>query len=180
MGIDYNRWWHLKDETLGEELKGYIKMIEEDYLVYSGTTSQLHVSKLSNGSVNSIVNEILEQQGSWSIIYYNQKLKKLFIGRDVFGRQSLVFNFESMIFGCRTKPETSGKWIEIPFGQVTVFSLDSTDPVIYSYLDEYPEVCAILYEVPPVENLPEYSFLKNRKFSDELLKFGKFSEFVKC
>ncbi|KAF1757783.1 hypothetical protein GCK72_014239 [Caenorhabditis remanei] len=142
MSIDYNRWWTLKNGEFHEENNEESKSITEDYLIYPGTTTELDIRSLQNLSVEKIADEILAQQGSWSIVYYNHKLGKVFIGRDVFGRQSLVFNFELMMFGSRTKPGTPGNWIEIPFGQVTVLDANMNEnnhPIIFSYMECYPE-----------------------------------------
>ncbi|EGT49272.1 hypothetical protein CAEBREN_24826 [Caenorhabditis brenneri] len=141
MSIVYDRWWRLLDGKLYEEVLGESKIISSDYIVFPGTTTELNVTELQYSTTEQIVNKIMEQEGSWSIVYFNEKLNKLFIGRDVFGRQSLVFNFELMMFGCRTKPETTGDWIEVPFGQITVIDLNETEKniTIFSYLDSYPE-----------------------------------------
>ncbi|CAI2350772.1 unnamed protein product [Caenorhabditis sp. 36 PRJEB53466] len=139
MSIDYNRWWKITNGKFYEEVDGKTLEITGEFLLCPGTTTELNSFDLSDLSVRQIVDRILEQQGSWSIVYFNAKLGKVFIGRDVFGRQSLVLNVELMIFGCRTKPGTTGKWVEVPFGQVTILDLESKAPEIYSYLEEYPE-----------------------------------------
>uniref|UniRef100_A0A1I7T0M1 Asparagine synthetase domain-containing protein n=1 Tax=Caenorhabditis tropicalis TaxID=1561998 RepID=A0A1I7T0M1_9PELO len=141
MSIVYNRWWTLKNGNLNEELNGKSELISEDYLNYPGTTTELNINDLKNLTIEQIIDLILNQKGSWSIVYFDKKLNKLFIGRDVFGRQSLVFNFEMMMFGCRTKPETSGNWVEVPFGQVTVIDMNTElkEATIFSYLEDYPE-----------------------------------------
>lgn len=141
MSIDYNRWWIVKNDVFYEEVNEETREVVDDYIVFPGTTAQLEAARLSDLTEEQIVDVIMEQPGSWSIVYYSCRLGKVFIGRDVFGRQSLVLNLSCFIFGCRTKPATSGIWVEVPFGQVTVFSLKSgQNPVMYSYLEHYPEV----------------------------------------
>ncbi|CAI5447431.1 unnamed protein product [Caenorhabditis angaria] len=113
-----------------------------NFLQFSGTTTDLEIGELEEiETEEQIVDKILEQSGSWSIVYFNAKLKLLFIGRDVFGRQSLVFNFAAREFAVSVAKNSRDTWIEVPFGQVTVIRANFSAQM-YSYLDEYPEgVC---------------------------------------
>uniref|UniRef100_A0A8R1I5E6 Asparagine synthetase domain-containing protein n=1 Tax=Caenorhabditis japonica TaxID=281687 RepID=A0A8R1I5E6_CAEJA len=144
MTIIYDRWWTLKNGRFFEETPDNTKEIVEDYLYFPATTTTITTTDLANLPVADIIDKLMDQPGSWSLVYFNAKLKKIFIGRDVFGRQSLVINPELMMIGCRVHPETSkGSWLEVPFGQITVLDLDVSaserNAVIYSYLHDYPE-----------------------------------------
>ncbi|CAB3409246.1 unnamed protein product [Caenorhabditis bovis] len=142
--MDYNTWWMVENGKLFEMCDGKCpKRIEHDFLVFPASFASIDKTELSAKTEEEIVDEILDTNGSWSIIYYNKNLEKIFFGRDVFGRQSLVCNNSDSKFliGCRVNPEiTTGEWIEVPYGQVTVMDLkDSSDIEMTSYFDEYPD-----------------------------------------
>ncbi|CAP26172.1 Protein CBG06229 [Caenorhabditis briggsae] len=165
---DYNTWWFLNHGVVHVEIDGVVSYVMEDMLDFSGTTTDLDIKDLQSDSVEQIVERILNIEGAWSIVYYNRKLEKLFIGRDVFGRQSMVFNFHLKAFGCRSQRKCAGEWVEIPFGQVTVFDpMMDQSPTVYSYFESYP--VGIMEKYFP-KHPPKHVFVHNK---DPLLNVSR-------
>ncbi|KAL3982440.1 Asparagine synthase family protein [Acanthocheilonema viteae] len=78
--------------------------------------------------VNEIIDVLNDMIGGWAVIYYREDFKKVLLGRDVFGRKSLLWKrmdkrFYFSIFAC----DQQRSWYDVPSGTVTVFSLDNEE-----------------------------------------------------
>ncbi|EPB74168.1 hypothetical protein ANCCEY_06719 [Ancylostoma ceylanicum] len=103
-----------------------------------GADEPVELSTLSD--CDSIVRLLLQKSGPWSVVYYRPDLSCVFVGRDVFGRFSLVFAKEddSVIISDLTRNSSSG-WNEVPYAQVCSINLRTNGAFLRSYLPSYPE-----------------------------------------
>ncbi|EJD75112.1 asparagine synthetase domain-containing protein 1 [Loa loa] len=74
--------------------------------------------------IGEIINVLDDMIGSWAVIYYREDFKKVLLGRDIFGRKSLLWKrvdtkFYFSIFVC----DRQRSWYDVPSGTVTVLDL---------------------------------------------------------
>ncbi|VDK75634.1 unnamed protein product [Litomosoides sigmodontis] len=82
--------------------------------------------------ISEIIDVLNDMIGDWAVIYYREDFKKVLLGRDVFGRKSLLWKridktFYFSIFAC----DQQRSWYGVPSGTVTVLDLCSEENVIF-------------------------------------------------
>ncbi|GMT24426.1 hypothetical protein PFISCL1PPCAC_15723, partial [Pristionchus fissidentatus] len=116
--------------------------IDSDFIDLYSDLSGPTLQELQHLNIDEIRAKILEMKCAWCIVYYNSTLRKLFIGRDIFGRKSLVFSSDSnsITVSCIGRPSTL-RWRELPYAQVSVIDVDDifSSLIFSSYLDQYPD-----------------------------------------
>ncbi|MFH4977168.1 hypothetical protein AB6A40_003877 [Gnathostoma spinigerum] len=72
---------------------------------------------------DDIVSALFSFEGAWFLIYWRFDINRIFIGRDIFGRKSLLWSHssEKLYFSQTVKPPLSS-WYEYPCGYVTVLN----------------------------------------------------------
>ncbi|XGW26329.1 hypothetical protein V3C99_007165 [Haemonchus contortus] len=88
-----------------------------------------------------IVAVLLNRSGPWSVIYYRPDLNRLFVGRDVFGRLSLVCatDADDLVLSDIVHSLPNVCWNEVPYAQVSCINTETRCAVSTSYLPSYPE-----------------------------------------
>eukprot|EP00080_Pristionchus_pacificus_P010865 PDM70885.1 hypothetical protein PRIPAC_44281 [Pristionchus pacificus] len=88
-----------KDQSIIDNLNKYeFEEVVEDFIEIDGDFtpgSAPSIQDMRYKSCEEIVSVLMNQRCAWSVIYFNSQLGKVFVGRDVFGRQSLVFSSDS-------------------------------------------------------------------------------------
>ncbi|KAL6738569.1 hypothetical protein Aduo_012104 [Ancylostoma duodenale] len=121
------------------------KVITGRVFILSGHCIKEPVELSTLSDYDSIARLLLQKSGPWSVVYYRPDLSCVFIGRDVFGRFSLVFAQEAdhIIISdvTRTSPSVCSKtgWNEVPYAQVCSIDTRSNRALLRSYLPSYPE-----------------------------------------
>ncbi|GMS95614.1 hypothetical protein PENTCL1PPCAC_17789, partial [Pristionchus entomophagus] len=122
--------------------KHEFEQIVEDFIDIRSDLPGPSLGVLSDLSWEQIVEILMNLKCAWGVIYYNSKLRKVFIGRDVFGRQSVLFSSDasSITISYLGRPTTEN-WHELPYAQVSV--IDASDIFstlcLCSYLHDYPD-----------------------------------------
>uniref|UniRef100_A0A915PHT4 Asparagine synthetase domain-containing protein n=1 Tax=Setaria digitata TaxID=48799 RepID=A0A915PHT4_9BILA len=82
--------------------------------------------------ISEIIDVLDDLIGDWAVIYYREDFKKVLVGRDIFGRKSLVwtrmgekFHFSNSI--CHRQC----KWYDVPPGTLTIFDLCSEENTVF-------------------------------------------------
>ncbi|WKY07422.1 hypothetical protein Q1695_007123 [Nippostrongylus brasiliensis] len=83
----------------------------------------------------------MEMSGPWSVVYFRPDLKRLFVGRDVFGRLSLVCaaDLNDIVIAETVKSVPKDGWCEVPYAQISCINTDNRSVECSSYISEYPE-----------------------------------------
>ncbi|EJW86049.1 asparagine synthase [Wuchereria bancrofti] len=104
----------------------------ESYLLSSTVSydgSKILVEKLNACTIISEIIDVLDDMiGGWAVIYYRKDFKKVLLGRDVFGRKSLLWKrvdkrFYFSTFAC----DRLCSWYDVPSGTVTVLDFCSEE-----------------------------------------------------
>ncbi|KAM3725502.1 Asparagine synthetase domain-containing protein [Dirofilaria immitis] len=87
--------------------------------------------------ISEIIGILDDMIGGWAVIYYRKDCKKVLVGRDVFGRKSLLWNridkkFYFSIFVC----DRQCSWYDLPPGTVTVLDLCNAENITIFYVFE--------------------------------------------
>ncbi|WKY07421.1 hypothetical protein Q1695_007123 [Nippostrongylus brasiliensis] len=90
---------------------------------------------------HEIVRVLMEMSGPWSVVYFRPDLKRLFVGRDVFGRLSLVCaaDLNDIVIAETVKSVPKDGWCEVPYAQISCINTDNRSVECSSYISEYPE-----------------------------------------
>ncbi|PAV65640.1 hypothetical protein WR25_12733 [Diploscapter pachys] len=117
---------------------------KQSTISFFGTSEKLDKSVLDSlQSAAEISKAILSIYSAWSFVYYRPDLRILFIGRDLFGRLSLVCTYpDSGIFYVSSSVQrdiSDTIWIDVPYGQVSAINVDLFEVDIFSYLEAYPD-----------------------------------------
>ncbi|KAK6746832.1 hypothetical protein RB195_000219 [Necator americanus] len=129
------------------------------------------LSKLS--TPESIVRSLMEMSGPWSVVYHRPDMNRVFVGRDIFGRLSLVFTVDGdkIVISDVVQDSSLSAWHEIPFAQVSCIDTTNKSAVMHSYLPSYPE--GIL---EPWANVFDSFSLKHEPMKDELIIVSRATE----
>ncbi|GMR47965.1 hypothetical protein PMAYCL1PPCAC_18160 [Pristionchus mayeri] len=130
-----------KEHIIQDINKHIFEEVEGDFIDINSDLPGPSLDELNKLSCVEVVFTLMDLKCAWSVIYYNSKLGKVFVGRDIFGRKSLLFssNSSSITISYLGRPTTS-KWYELPYGQVSVIDVNEMFSTLHfcSYLDEYP------------------------------------------
>ncbi|ETN74262.1 asparagine synthase [Necator americanus] len=93
-------------------------------------------------------------------------MNRVFVGRDIFGRLSLVFTVDGdeIVISDVVQDSSLSAWHEIPFAQVSCIDTTNKSAVMHSYLPSYPEGI-----VGPWADVFDSFSLKHEPMKDELI-----------
>ncbi|MCP9265643.1 Asparagine synthetase domain-containing protein 1 [Dirofilaria immitis] len=85
--------------------------------------------------ISEIIGILDDMIGGWAVIYYRKDCKKVLVGRDVFGRKSLLWNRIDKNF-ISPYSFAIGSWYDLPPGTVTVLDLCNAENITIFYVFE--------------------------------------------
>ncbi|VDN30795.1 unnamed protein product [Gongylonema pulchrum] len=98
------------------------------------------------GEIEEIVSVLDDLVGGWSLLYYRADLSRFFIGRDAFGRKSLLWTRTNnkFSFSCFTY-EPKCDWHDVPAGTVTVVDMRDREANRLFYIFDAGELWALQF-----------------------------------
>ncbi|CAI4224478.1 unnamed protein product [Auanema sp. JU1783] len=108
-------------------------------LWYDGETGMEDLLNLE--TEEEIIDFVTNLSGAWSLVLYRADLNKIFVGRDIFGRQSLVYcrKDSSLLLGCAIHENLSLDWYEVPFAQVTSWDIVGNSSTLHYLIPDFEE-----------------------------------------
>ncbi|CAG9538134.1 unnamed protein product [Cercopithifilaria johnstoni] len=128
--------------------------------------SKTLVEKLNACKLISEVTDVLDDMiGGWAVIYYREDFKKVLLGRDVFGRKSLLWKrmdkrFYFSNFAC----DRQHNWYDVPSGTVTVLDLCNEENTIIfhvfevsgPWIEQFNKLCRVQRKVVSERLIPSH------------------------
>ncbi|CAJ0601853.1 unnamed protein product [Cylicocyclus nassatus] len=147
--------------------------VKERVLLISGRVVKEPEELLNMTDSKSIAYYLLKRSGSWSVIYHRPDIARVFVGRDVFGRLSLVFTRDGkdIVISDIVQSTLLSGWNEVPYAQVSSIAIETSSTRMYSYLETYME--GIMD--PWAKLFQQFSF-EQVHFKDVLLKVSRSGE----
>uniref|UniRef100_A0A158Q787 Asparagine synthetase domain-containing protein n=1 Tax=Elaeophora elaphi TaxID=1147741 RepID=A0A158Q787_9BILA len=139
--------------------------------------SKLLVEKLNACKlIGEIIGVLDDMIGGWAVIYYREDFKKVLLGRDVFGRKSLLWKrmdrkFYFSIFACDRKRS----WYDVPSGTVTVLGLCGGESatvfhvfeVSEPWIEQFNKLCRVQRKIVSERLMPSHELsFKNASRED--------------